>query len=86
MSRGSVRGDDHGLVFAARLQHVNDHQFGLREEPLLGFRAGCFRRAHDPAEMLILGYAAEMVEADARQVADFIFGEYFLAEFDPNHV
>jgi len=78
--------DDDRVVLAARLQNVKDHQFGLRKQPLFGFRAGCFRGANNPAEVLVPRNPAEMVQANAGQNTDLIFGEDFLAELDSHHV
>jgi hypothetical protein len=84
--RRLVRGDDDRLVFAARMQHMQDHQLGLREQPLFGFRAGGFSGTDDAAEVLELRNVPEMIETDAGQNTDFVFGEYFLAELDSHHL
>src|ERR1700684_382754 len=73
------------LVVAARLQHREDHQIGMREKPLFGFGAGGFRGPRDRAQVLVLRELAQMVGADAREGDHFVFGEDFLAHLDSHH-
>ena len=54
------------LVLAARMQNREDHQVRIGEQPLLGFRAGGFRRAGQFSEVLVVSQGVQMVEADAR--------------------
>src|SRR5580704_13675004 len=72
-------------MVAARLQHGEDHQIGVRKKPLLGFGPGGFGSARDRSQVLILRELAQMVSADAREGDDFIFGEDFLARLDSHH-
>src|SRR6185437_3275350 len=73
------------LVLAARLKDRNDHQFRVGEEPPSGVSASRFSGVGQSSEMLVASQAAQMLNADARQVGDFIFGENFLARLDSDH-
>lgn len=73
-------------MLAARLQGGKNHQVRIREKQLFSLRFRRFGHADESAEMFIVGQAPEVIEADPRQLRDFIFGEDFLAPFDPHHV
>ena len=72
-------------MVAARLQHGEDHQIGMREKPLFGFGAGRLGGARDRSQVLVLRQLAQMVGSDARKGDDFVFGEDFLAHLDSHH-
>jgi hypothetical protein len=75
-----------GLVFAAGVENRKNHQVRVREEPLFGFCAGCFRDAGQRPEMPVAGQAAQVFQADAREGHDFFLGKDLLAGFDSYHV
>ncbi len=72
-------------MVAARLEHGEDHQVGVRKEPLFSFGAGGFCSTGNRSEVLVLRELMQMVGADAREGDHFIFGEDFLARLDSHH-
>ncbi|MGH9708639.1 MAG: hypothetical protein ACRD5R_17975, partial [Candidatus Acidiferrales bacterium] len=73
-------------MLAARLQGGKNHQVRIREKQLFRLRFRRFGRTHEFSQMFIVGEAPKVIEADPGQLRDFIFGEDFLAPFDPHHV
>ena len=73
------------LVLAAGVEDGQNHQVRIREQPLLGFRAGGFGHPRQSAQVLILGHGAEVIPADSRQARNLVFGEEFLARLDSDH-
>jgi hypothetical protein len=74
------------LVFAARAEHVEDHQLGVREKPTLGFAARSFRRANQRTKMLGLRQRAQMLQANSGKTRDFLFREELLARRNARQV
>lgn len=66
-------------MLAARAEHVEDHQLGVREKPSLGFAAGSFGRANQRTKMLGLRQRAQVLQANSGQARDFLFREELLA-------
>ena len=73
-------------MLAAWVKDGQNHQIRIREQPLLGFRAGSLSHARQSSEVFILGHRAEVIQADARQARNLVFGEEFLARLDSDHV
>ena len=72
-------------MLAARLKDRNDHQFRVGEKPSSGVSASRFSGVHESSEMLVASQAAQVLDANTRQVGDFIFGKNFLARLDSHH-
>ena len=51
-------------MLAARMQNREDHQVGIREQPLLGFGARGLGYPGKFAEVLVVCEGAQVVEAD----------------------
>lgn len=69
---------------AGRVNHFKDHQVCVSEKTLC-FRSRCFGSSRQPAQVLVLYEAPQMVEANTCDVRDFVFGEQFLTRLDSNH-
>ena len=72
-------------MLAARMEHGQDHQVRIAEQPLFGLRTRRFGRAHQLPEMAVAGQSADVLQADPSQANDFIFREDFLARLDSDH-
>ena len=66
-------------MLAARAEHVEDHQLGVREKPSFGFAARSFGRANQRTKMLGLRQRAQMLQANSGKARDFLFREELLA-------
>jgi len=74
------------LVLAAGIKDGQHHQVRIREQPLLRLGPCRFRRARQEAKMLAARHAAEMLQANARQARNLVFGEELLARLNCDHV
>jgi hypothetical protein len=74
------------LVLAAGMQNREDHQVGIREEPLLSADAGGFRGASEFSKVLVMGEGAQVIEANPSEAGYFVLGERLLARLDANHL
>jgi hypothetical protein len=72
-------------VFAAGKQDRQDHQIRIREEQLFRFSACGFGSPGNETQMPASCKIPKMLEANASQAGDFIFGEELLARFDGDH-
>jgi len=73
-------------VLAARIENREDHQIGIREEPLLSFRTRGFGDARKFAQMPVLRETAEVLQANAGEPGNFVLGEELLARLDSYHI
>jgi hypothetical protein len=60
-------------------------QIRTREQPAFCLPSDGSGSAHDSAEMLAAGHVAKMLDADARQTRNFVFGENLLGGFNGDH-
>jgi hypothetical protein len=67
------------------MQNRENHQVGIREEPLLGSGASGFGRTGELAEVLGERQGAQVVEADSGEPDYFVLGEKLLARSYPDH-
>lgn len=72
-------------MVATRVKNAQDHQVGIREEPLLGLSTGRFRSLGEETEMFATGQRLKVRKTDAREPRDFLGGEQLLAGFDRDH-
>ena len=72
-------------MFAACLQHRNDAQIRVREQPLARFGSRGSGSPCERAEMLVFCETPQVIEADASQIGNFFFREELLAGLDANH-
>jgi hypothetical protein len=63
------------LVFAALMQNRDDHQVGIRKQPLLGFGSRSFGYARELSEMFVESQSAQVIQADSRQPGNLVLGE-----------
>jgi len=73
-------------MLAARVEHGQDHQVGIGEQPFLRLRSGGLRSASNKPEVLAARKALEVVEADSGEPGNLIRGEELLAGFDRDQV
>jgi hypothetical protein len=72
-------------VRAARKQCHQYHQVRQGEKPLIRLNSRRFRRSRDEPKVPALSEVVQVVDANPREIGDFIIGEDFLARFDGNH-
>lgn len=53
------------LVFAARAEHVENHQLRIREKPLFGFRTSGSSSANQGSKVLGLRQGSQMLQANS---------------------
>jgi len=73
-------------VLATRVKNAQNHQVGIREEPLLSLRTSRFRGLGQKTKMLAAGQRLKVRKADTREPGDFLGSEQLLAGFDCDHV
>ena len=73
------------LVFAARIQHRQDHQVRQRKQPLIGLLPRCLIRANDKAEVPPARQTVEMLQANPRQGGSLRVRKDLLAWLDLDH-
>jgi hypothetical protein len=61
-----------GLVLATRVEHGQNHQVGIGEQPFFSLRTGGLRSARERTEVLAAREALEMLQANSRKPGDFI--------------
>ena len=71
-------------MLATGMEHVDDHQFGVAEEPFLG-PCGSFGNAGQSSEVLVAGQTSQMFAADACEARDFVLSKNPLARLDSDH-
>lgn len=54
-----------GLMVAARAKHIEDHQFGVRKKPPLGFCTSGFGRPNDRTQMFHLSQVSQVLKANS---------------------
>lgn len=72
-------------MLATGLKYGENHQIRVREEPLFGFGASGLGNARQSAQVLISGEASQVIQTDAGEGGDFVFGKDLLARFDSYH-
>jgi len=73
-------------VVAALRENRENEQIRIREQPLVGFRAGRFRGARDKAQVAAPREVPEVLQTNPGQPRDFVFGEKLLTRPDRQHV
>lgn len=76
---------ERSLVLAARLEHGENHQVGVRKKPLFGFGAGGLGYAGQRTQVLIAGEASKVIEANPSERGYFVLGKDLLARPHCNH-
>jgi hypothetical protein len=67
------------------MKHGKDQEVRIGEKPLPGFRFRGLGSSRQSSQMAVARQFAQMIEANAGQADNFIFGEELLAGFDSDH-
>lgn len=74
-----------GLVLAAGLKKVYDHQVGIGKQPFLGSHARRFGCSRHRPEVFVARQSAQVLDADAGKAGDFFLSKKLLARLDSDH-
>jgi hypothetical protein len=73
------------LVRAAGMENGEYHQIRIGEEPLFRLGAGCLGRPREESQTLASRHVPEVLQTNARQPGDFLFGKELLTRADRGH-